>query len=127
MLILVDKFTAFHWAAYQGQPEIVSSIMSCLTADQQLQLLFTQDSGGNTALQLATRWGRTEIVKTLLDHLTPEQQLQLLSLQNNEGKTASQEIAGFYGASNTETIIELKRYQIEAIYRVNYREFAKFT
>ena len=77
-LILVNKHTALHWAADGGHTETVSGILTCLTAEQQLQLLFKQDSDGNTALHYAAQEGRTETVKTMIDNLTPEQQLQLL-------------------------------------------------
>ena len=86
-LILVNKYTALHWAAYWGRTETVSGILNCLTADQQIQLLFTQDGYGNTALHYAAQV-RTETVKTLLDNLQPEQQLQLLFTQNKESDTA---------------------------------------
>ena len=49
-LILVDKLTALHAAAWWGHTETVSGILNCLTAEQRLQLLFTQDRGGDTAL-----------------------------------------------------------------------------
>ena len=86
-LILVNKYTALHWATYSGRTETVSGILNCLTADQQLQLLFTQNSDGNTALHYAARRGHTETVKILLDNLPPEQQLDLLSTQNRFGDT----------------------------------------
>ena len=100
-LILVDQFTALHWAALRGHTETVSGILNCLTADQQLQLLFTQDSNGNTALHWAALGGLTETVKTLLDKLTPEQQLHLLSVKNEEGKTALHDAAR---EGHTETV-----------------------
>ena len=87
-LILEDKFTALHLAAWLGYTETVSGILSCLTAEQQLQLLFTQSNAGNTALHDAALQGHTETVKTLLDNLTPEQQLQLLFTQDSDGDTA---------------------------------------
>ena len=124
-LILVDKITALHWAASLGYTETASGILSCLTAEQQLQLLFTQDSGGDTALHGAARWEHTETVKNLLDKFTPEQQLKLLSVKNDKGLTASQEATGISALKNTEKILE--QYRIEAQYRVKYREFAQFT
>ena len=42
-LILVDTPTALHAAAWWGYTDTVSGILNCLTAEQQLQLLFTQD------------------------------------------------------------------------------------
>mgnify|MGYP001796856465 CR=1 FL=1 len=87
-LILVNKDTALHWAAYRGCTDTVLGILSCLTADQRLQLLFTQNSDGYTALHDAARNGRTQTVRILLDNLTPEQQLQLLPVQNIHGATA---------------------------------------
>ena len=45
-LILVNKRTALHWAALYGYTETVSGILNCMTAEQQLQLLFTQDRLG---------------------------------------------------------------------------------
>ena len=77
-LILVNMHTALHAAAYQDHTETVSGILSCLTAEQQLQLLFKQDSDGNTAFHQAALNGLTETAKNLLDNITPEQQLQLL-------------------------------------------------
>ena len=124
-LILVNKRTALHWAAYWDYTETVSGILSCLTADQQLQLLFTQDSFGNTALHYAARKRLTETAKTLLDIITPEQQLKLLPVKNEEGNTASQEAVGYGGTSYTLRTLEL--YQTEADYRVNFRKFAKFS
>ena len=122
-LILVDDITPLHLAAWKCHTETVSGILNCLTAEQQLQLLFTQDSDGNTALHDAAREGHTESAKTLLDTLTPEQQLQLLSVRNKEGKTASQEAVGLYGSSYTMRTLE--HYQKEAYYRVNFRKYAK--
>ena len=124
-LILVNKRTALHLAAFHGYTETVSGILNCLTADQQLQLLFTQDSDGDTALHNAARWGRTEAVKNLLDIITPEQQLKLLSVKNEEGKTASQEAVRYNGTSYTMRTLE--HYQKEADYRVNFRKFEKFS
>ena len=96
----------------------MKSLLDNITPEQQLQLLFTQDSHGNTALHYAAgRWGHTEIVKTMLANLTPKQQLKLLSIQNKGGKTAQQ-----YGTSDAVTTLE--KYQVEANYRVNYRKFA---
>ena len=124
-LILVNKYTALHLAAFQGYTETVSGILSCLTADQQLQLICTQNSFGDTALHDAASKGRTETVKNLLDIITPEQQLKLLSVQNKEGKTASQAAIGYYGTSYTMRTLE--HYQKDADYRVNFRKFAKFS
>ena len=87
-LILVNKYTALHTAACWGYTETVSGIMDCLTADQQLQLLCTQNSDGDTALHDAARLENTETVKALLDIMTPEQQLQPLFTQNSDGNTA---------------------------------------
>ena len=81
-LIRVNKRTALHRAAYWGYTYTVSGILNCLTAEQQLQLLFTQDFRGDTALHKAVQFGHTETVKRQLDNLTPEQQLQLLSVKN---------------------------------------------
>ena len=87
-LILVNKCTALHAAACYGLTEIISGILNCLTADQPLQLIFTQDSDGDTALHYAAREGHSETVKFLLDNLTPEQQLKLLFKQDSDGNTA---------------------------------------
>ena len=124
-LILVNKRTALHSIAWQGYTETVSGILNCLTADQQLQLLFTQDNSGKTALHYAARKGHTDIVKTLLDNLTPEQQLQLLSVKNKDGKTATQHAVGYNGTSYTMRTLE--HYQEEADYRVNFCKLAKFS
>ena len=62
-LILVNKYTALHLAAAAGDAETVSGILSCLTAEQQLQLLLTQNKSSDTALHCAARWGRIETVK----------------------------------------------------------------
>ena len=121
-LILVNKHAALHWSAYWGYTDTVSSILSCLTADQQLQLLFTQDKDGNTALHDAAWRGHTEPVKTVLDYLTPEQQLQLISVKNKKGMTASEEIAGY--STNSDIVRTLEKYQKEAEYRVNYLKFS---
>ena len=103
-LILVNKRTALQAAASRGYPETISGILNCLTADQQLNLLFTQNIGGDTALLDAALNGHTEIVKNLLDNLTPEQQLQLLFTQVSDGGTALH-----YAALNgrTETVMTL--------------------
>ena len=69
----------------------MKNLLDSLTPEQQLQLVFTKDSGGNTALHYAAQNGHTETLKTLLDNLTPEQQLKPRSIQNAEGKTAYQE------------------------------------
>ena len=124
-LILVNKYTALHWAAHWGDTETVSGILNCLTAEQQLQLLFTQDSGGDTALHNAALWGHTETVKTLLDILTPEQQLKLLSVRNIKVMTASEEAAGYH--ETLDIMRTLAHYQNEADYTINYRKFAIFT
>ena len=87
-LILVNKRTALHCAAYQGYTNTVSGILNCLTADQQHQLLFKQDSVGDTALLEAACKGHTETVKSILDNLAPEQQLNLLLTKNCFGNTA---------------------------------------
>ena len=118
-LILVNKHTALDWPACGGNTETISGILNCVTADQQLQLLFTQDSDSNTALHCAAQWGQTETVKTLLDNLTPEQQLLLLAVQNKKGKTASEEAAGHYKTDAKKT---LENYQKEADYKV-FRKF----
>ena len=123
-LILVNKFTALHTAAAQGYTDTISGILNCLTADQHLQLLFTQDRDGGTAFHDAAQKGHTETVKTLLDNLTPDQQLKLLSVQNKKRKTATQHAAAYYGNSDTETALE--HYQKEADYGVNFRKFAKY-
>ena len=110
-LILLEKFTALHWAAYQGYTETVSGILNCLTADQQLQLLFTQDSDGITSPHYAALTGSTETVKILLDNLRPEQQLMLISVLDNAGKRASQlAVAG----KRKETEKMLKKYKQDA-------------
>ena len=59
-LILVNKATALHSAAYRGHTETVSGILNCLTADQQLQLMFTQNSDGNTALHDVAQYRDSE-------------------------------------------------------------------
>ena len=123
-LILIDKPIALHWAAYRGYIETVSGIMDCLTADQQPQLLFTQDIKGVTALHWAASKGHTEAVKTMLDNLTPEQQLQLLSVKDNGGNTASREAERYDGTSYTKRTLE--QYQMDADFGVNFRKFAKF-
>ena len=153
-MVIVNKYTALHHAACQGYTETVSGILNCLTAEQQLKLLFTQDKYGDTALHEAALWGRTETVKTLLDHLTPEQQLKHCSTQNNYGNTELH-VAALQGHAETvktlldnltpeqqlkllsvhnkkgmtasDTMRTLKHYQIEADYRVNYRKFAIIT
>ena len=116
-LILLEKFTALHWAALSCHSETVSGILNCLTADQQLQLLFKQDIIGNTALHYAALSGSTETVKTLLDNLTPEQQLKLLSVLDHAGKTASK-----LAAASKHNKIEkmLKKYERDADFEVNY-------
>ena len=121
-LILVNKFTALHQASYEGHTDTVSGILNCLTAEQQLQLVFTQDSDGNTALHDAAQGGSTETVKILLDNLTPEQQLQLLSVKNRKDETAYQKAAGIYKHLASNIMTTLEHYQKEADYRVNYRE-----
>ena len=92
-LIPFDELRAFHFAALWRYTETISGILNCLTAEQQLQLLFTQDSDGDTALHDAARMGHTETVKTLLDNLTPEQQLKLLFTWNLYGNTALHDAA----------------------------------
>ena len=153
-LILVDKLTALHWAAYQGHTETVSGILNCLTADQQLQLLFTQESRGNTALHKAVQYGHTETVKTLLDNLSAKQRLKLLSTQNKKGNTALHDAAQDGDMRTVETLLDkitpekklkllsvqnkegmtasdsirtLKQYEKKAEYGVKYRKFAIFT
>ena len=116
-LILVNDYIALHGSAYFGYTETVSGILNCLTADQQLQLLFKQDKYGATALHEAARMGRTESVTTLLDNLTPEQQLKLLSVQNKMGMTA-------HMISDSETATILEQYYKESESKI-YREFVK--
>ena len=53
--ILVDNYTVLHSAARMGYKGTVSGILNCLTADQQLQLLFTQNIFGDTALHKAAQ------------------------------------------------------------------------
>ena len=118
----ITLIVAVHYAANQGDKTSVKTLLDGLTPEQQLKLLLTQDSDGNTALHNAALRGHTETVKALLDNLTPEQQLKLFSVQNEEGKAASQRAAGLCGTSNTMTTLE--HYQTEADYRVNYRKFA---
>ena len=125
IIVDVDTLTALHRAAYWGHTETVSGILSCLNADQQLHLLFTQDSFGNTALHYAARKRLTETAKTLLDIMTPEQQLKHLSVKDKEGNTASQEAVGYDG--NSYTMRTLEHYQKEAHYGVNFRKYAKFS
>ena len=69
------------------------SLLDNITPEQQLQLVFMQDTKGYAALHYAAHEGRTETVMRLLDNLTPEQQLKLLTTQNNSGDTALHEAA----------------------------------
>ena len=98
----------------------MKTLLDNLTPEQQLQLLYTQNRFGNTALHDAALRGLTETVKTLLDIITPVQQLQLLSLQNKNDRTAHM------SSVHLETTTILEQYYKEAE-SIIYREFVKNT
>ena len=105
-LILVNKRTGLHRASSRGYRGTVSGILNCLTADQQLQLLFTRDIFNGTSLHVAAEEGDAETVKTLLDNLTPEQQFQLIFTQDIEGNTALHHAAQFGRRETVKTLLD---------------------
>ena len=66
-LLMVDKYTPLHYAAFCCHTESVKTILDCLTADQQKQIMSVQRSG-KTAIQLAERHRHTDTVRILREY-----------------------------------------------------------
>ena len=66
-LLMVDKWTPLHYAAFCCHTESVKTILDCLTADQQKQIMSVQRSG-KTAMQLAEIHRHTDTVRILREY-----------------------------------------------------------
>ena len=100
--------TALHEAAYRGDAEIMTIILSSLQSSDRLEPLMMGSNGERTPLHAAAWMGHTESVKAILNSLTADQQMQLLAEQEWYGKTAVEMASG-------ETADVLIRYSMNAI------------
>ena len=100
--------TALHEAAYRGDAEMITTILSSIQTADRLKSLMMRDFIKRTPLHAVAWRGHTESVKAILNSLTADQQMQLLAEQEWYGKTAVEMASG-------ETADVLIRYSMNAI------------
>ena len=94
-LLMVDEYTPLHTAALIGRRESVKMILECLTADQQIQIMSVQRSGGETAIQWAKINRNTDTVRILTEYRHRAEQIQLqLQQQKEEKRRLYQSLSG---------------------------------
>ena len=82
-----DK-TTLHKAAYRGDAEMITIIISSLQSSNRLKPLMMTNYWMLTPLHATALRGHTESVKAILNSLTADQQMQLLTAEDEDGKTA---------------------------------------
>ena len=86
--------TALHVAAYRGDAEMITTILSSIQTADRLKSLMMRDFIKRTPLHAAAWRGHTESVKAILNSLTADQQMQLLTEGDRYGKTAVEMASG---------------------------------
>ena len=86
--------TALHEAAYRGDAEMITTILSSLQSVNRLKLLMMKNYLKHTPLHLAALRGHTESVKAILNSLTADQWMQLLTEEGKFGVTSFQLASG---------------------------------
>ena len=83
-----------HEAAYRGDAEMITTILSSLQSSDRLEPLMMRGDDKRTPLHTAVWGGHTESVKAILDSLTAVQQMQLLTVEDEDGETAVEMTSG---------------------------------
>ena len=89
-----DSRTALHVAAYRGDAEMITTILSSIQSSDRLKLLMMSNYIKRTPLHEAASEGHTESVKAILNSLTADQQMQLLIAECRDYKTAVEWASG---------------------------------
>ena len=108
--------TALHFAAYRGDAEMITTILSSNQSSERLKLLMMSDYRECTPLHEAASEDRTESVKAILDSLTADQLMQLLTAEHRYDKRAVEMASG-------ETADVLSEYKNRAIEKASPGEF----
>ena len=90
----VWDMTALHKAAYRGDAEMITTILSSLQSSYRPKLLMMRGFKQLAPLHAAVSEGNTESVKAILVSLTADQQIQLLTVEDWYGKTAVEMASG---------------------------------
>ena len=83
----VFGYTAIHIAAINDHPEVITSLLDSLTAEQKYQLLMISGVFRKTPLHLAASAGRTVAAMCICNLVTTEQRYHLLTIQTVSGCT----------------------------------------
>ena len=86
--------TALHKAAYRGDADVITTILSSLQSSDRYYFLFMGDFRELTPLHTAASEGHTESVKAILNSLTADQQMKLLTEEDRYDKTAVEMASG---------------------------------
>ena len=103
-LLTIREFTPLHQAAFYGNFKVVRCILNCLSAEQQLTLITTQDEEYKTAVHRALQGGSSDTIRVLLKCFTVNQRVSLLSELHANGRSVVQE-AAWLGYSKLLTVI----------------------
>ena len=68
LLMVYERYTPLHKAAYWGITASVKMILDCLTTDRQIQLMSVTSWEGETAVQYAESEGHTDTVRVLTEY-----------------------------------------------------------
>jgi ankyrin repeat protein len=80
-----NRETILHFAAREGQTEVVKVILESFSEKDKKELLSMRDIFASTPLHFAAREGQTEVVKMILGSLSEKDKKELLSMRDGAG------------------------------------------